>query len=62
MTHARTITAQRDSGLLTTSEARDMLARLVKQAEFNRDYSDHVDSYNRWHNESLEAARALHAS
>ena len=62
MTESQTITAQRAGGLLTRGEARGLLARLEKQARFNRDYSDHIDSYTRWNNEAVEAARALRIS
>lgn len=57
--HADRIIEQRDAGLISAREARNLLRRLAKQATFNADYSDHPDSYTRWSNESLAAHRAL---
>ena len=54
-----TILAQRDSGLITKREARSSLRRLAKQAQFNADYSDSLDSYNRWTGEARAAEQAL---
>ncbi len=52
------ILALREPGLISAREARASLRRLAKQAQFNADYSDHVDSHKRWTNE----ARAAHAA
>lgn len=56
---ANRITEQRDAGLISASEARTALRRLAKQAQFNADYSDHIDSYKRWTNEAVAAHRAV---
>ena len=53
------ILAQRDAGLISAREATGLLRRLAKQAQFNADYADHPDSYNRWQNEANAAARAV---
>ena len=53
-----TLIAQRESGLITDRECRASLRRLSKQAQFNADYSDSLDSYKRWSGEAVAASRA----
>ncbi len=52
------IIALRESGLISNSEARASLRRLSKQAQFNADYADHVDSHKRWTKEARAASLA----
>ncbi len=55
MTNAAQIIEQRDAGLISAGEARDLLQHLAKQATWNAAYSDSPDSYKHW---TAEAARA----
>ena len=53
------IIAQREAQLITKREARQLLRRLANQSKFNADYSDTLDSYNRWQKEAQAATAAL---
>lgn len=44
------ISKQYTSGLISEAEAADAISKARRSAEYNRDYSDHPDSYKRWDN------------
>lgn len=55
--HVREILESRAALLISDSEARDALAQLAKNAQFNADYSDDPNSYKRW-SRIAESARS----
>lgn len=62
MSQVKEILEQRDCGLISTAEARAMLATLSKQAQFNAAYADDPNEYFRWTRVTDAARAALHRS
>ena len=59
MSNAADIISQRDAGLISAGEARDLLQHLAKQATWNACYADSPDSYKHWTSQATRAQCAL---